>query len=62
MRFSNYRDNTNITIDNNTTAEERHAIESDLIKRLTTAPDSAIQSSQERESIKAETLAPDPDF
>lgn len=58
----NYRDNTNITIDNNTTAEERHRIESDLIKRLTTAPDSAIQSSRGQETITTETLAPAPDF
>ena len=57
-----YRDNTNITIDNNTTAEERHAIESDLIKRLTTAPESAIQSSPEQETITSRSIAPAPDF
>ncbi len=58
----NYRDNTNITIDNNTSAEERHAIESDLIKRLTTAPESDIQSSQEREAMTITTSTPPPDF
>lgn len=58
----NYRDNTNITIDNNTSAEERHAIESDLIRRLTTAPESAIQPRQDQETITTGTLAPDPDF
>lgn len=58
----NYRDNTNITIDNNTSAEERHAIESDLIRRLTTAPDSDISSSQEREAMKITTSTPAPDF
>lgn len=57
-----YRDNTNITIDSNANAEERRAIESDLIRRLTTAPDSAIQSSPEQETITTGTLAPDPDF
>ena len=58
----NYRDNTNITIDNNTSAEERHAIESDLIRRLTTAPESAIQPRQDQETITSGTLAPAPDF
>lgn len=57
-----YRDNTNITIDSNTSAEERHAIESDLIRRLTTAPDSDISSSQEREAMKITTSTPAPDF
>ena len=57
-----YRDNTNITIDSNTTAEERHAIESDLIRRLTTAPDSAIQPRQDQETITTQTTAPAPDF
>lgn len=57
-----YRDNTNITIDSNANAEERHAIESDLIRRLTTAPDSAIQPRQDQETITTGSLAPAPDF
>lgn len=58
----NYRDNTNITIDNNTSEDERRRIENDLIKHLTMAPDNAIQSSRGHDVINSDITMPDMDF